>query len=84
LQPEDYPGVLAAVFVETPTPFFSEFFERLLAMEYPKSRIDVFIHNVVRGYFLQIFASLDSLITIEISDKYFHGLIEKVIQEHAQ
>ncbi|CAB3978182.1 procollagen-lysine,2-oxoglutarate 5-dioxygenase 3-like [Paramuricea clavata] len=45
-QSEDYPTVLAAVFVETPTPFFSEFLERLVAMEYPKSRIDMFIHNV--------------------------------------
>ncbi|XP_028394041.1 multifunctional procollagen lysine hydroxylase and glycosyltransferase LH3-like [Dendronephthya gigantea] len=43
---EDYPSVLVAVFVEAPTPFFSESLERLVSMEYPQSRIDVFIHNV--------------------------------------
>lgn len=45
-QPEDYPKILVAVFVEIPTPFFSEFFQRLVALDYPKEKMDVMIHNV--------------------------------------
>ena len=39
------PRVVLAVFVEQPTPFIEEFFQKLLALDYPKSSIDLFIHN---------------------------------------
>ena len=39
------PQIVLAVFVEQPTPFIEEFFQKLLALDYPKSSIDLFIHN---------------------------------------
>ena len=35
------------VFIEQPTPFMPEFFQRLLDMDYPKDKLNVFIHNNV-------------------------------------
>lgn len=34
-------------FVEKPTPFIPEFLNRMMQLEYPKKRIDLFIHNTV-------------------------------------
>ncbi|KAM5163708.1 procollagen-lysine,2-oxoglutarate 5-dioxygenase 2 isoform 2-T2 [Mantella aurantiaca] len=42
---DDYPDVTVGVFVEQPTPFLPEFFSRLLALDYPKEKLSVFIHN---------------------------------------
>ncbi|XP_075425823.1 procollagen-lysine,2-oxoglutarate 5-dioxygenase 2 isoform X2 [Ascaphus truei] len=41
----DYPKVTVGVFIEQPTPFLPEFFNRLLALEYPKDKMYIFIHN---------------------------------------
>ncbi|CAL1268445.1 unnamed protein product [Larinioides sclopetarius] len=38
------PHVILAIFVERPTPFLIEFFERLLLLDYPKERMDLFVH----------------------------------------
>ncbi|GFS82794.1 procollagen-lysine,2-oxoglutarate 5-dioxygenase 2 [Trichonephila clavipes] len=38
------PHVILAVFVERPTPFLTEFFERILLLDYPKERMDIFVH----------------------------------------
>jgi procollagen-lysine,2-oxoglutarate 5-dioxygenase, invertebrate len=35
------------VFIEQPTPFLDEFFQKLLNLEYPKDKIHLFIHNAV-------------------------------------
>ncbi|XP_056420796.1 procollagen-lysine,2-oxoglutarate 5-dioxygenase 2 isoform X1 [Hyla sarda] len=42
---EDYPRVTVGVFIEQPTPFLPEFFKRLLALDYPKEKLSLFIHN---------------------------------------
>ncbi|CAG04279.1 unnamed protein product, partial [Tetraodon nigroviridis] len=44
-QLKDYPSVLVGVFIEKPTPFLPEFFQRLLSLDYPKDKMKVFIHN---------------------------------------
>ncbi|KAM4772006.1 procollagen-lysine,2-oxoglutarate 5-dioxygenase 2 isoform 2-T2 [Rhinophrynus dorsalis] len=41
----DYPKVTIGVFIEQPTPFLPEFFNRLLALDYPKEKLFIFIHN---------------------------------------
>ncbi|XP_063965502.1 procollagen-lysine,2-oxoglutarate 5-dioxygenase 1-like [Lytechinus pictus] len=45
LQVEEYPTVVIAVFIGVPTPFFEEFLDRLAKLNYPKNKIDIFIHN---------------------------------------
>ncbi|CAH1775740.1 unnamed protein product [Owenia fusiformis] len=44
LKEEDHPKVLLSIFIERPTPFIKEFFEKVAALKYPKSRIDIFLH----------------------------------------
>ncbi|XP_024936898.1 procollagen-lysine,2-oxoglutarate 5-dioxygenase 1 isoform X1 [Cephus cinctus] len=46
-QPETYPVLLIAVFIEKPTPFMEEFFERIYAQAYPKSKLHLFLRNNV-------------------------------------
>eukprot|EP00794_Sanderia_malayensis_P015035 gene15035-16588_t len=43
---EDYPKVLVALFIEKPTPFVPAYLERVAQLDYPKNKIDVFIHNI--------------------------------------
>ncbi|MBN3281730.1 PLOD2 dioxygenase, partial [Polyodon spathula] len=42
---KEYPNVTIGVFIEQPTPFVPEFFEKLLTLDYPKDKLNVFIHN---------------------------------------
>ncbi|KAM4714261.1 multifunctional procollagen lysine hydroxylase and glycosyltransferase LH3 [Anableps anableps] len=44
---EEMPLVFVAVFIEHPTAFMEEFLERLSTLNYPKTRIRLFIHNNV-------------------------------------
>ncbi|XP_023821824.1 procollagen-lysine,2-oxoglutarate 5-dioxygenase 3 isoform X4 [Oryzias latipes] len=44
---EQMPLVHLAVFIEHPTPFMEEFLERLTTLNYPHSRLRLFIHNNV-------------------------------------
>ncbi|KAK7471385.1 hypothetical protein BaRGS_00035991 [Batillaria attramentaria] len=39
------PTILMGLFVEQPTPFIREFFRRIAALNYPKRKIGLFIHN---------------------------------------
>ncbi len=39
------PQVVLAVFVEQPTPFLQEFLEKLEALSYPRSKVDLFLHS---------------------------------------
>ena len=34
-----------AIFLEQPTPFLEEFFELIDSLDYPKNKVDLFIHN---------------------------------------
>ncbi|XP_064185073.1 multifunctional procollagen lysine hydroxylase and glycosyltransferase LH3 isoform X1 [Anguilla rostrata] len=47
LPDEGMPIVQIAVFIEQPTPFLSEFLERLTTLNYPMERLRLFIHNNV-------------------------------------
>ncbi|CAL8292338.1 unnamed protein product [Lota lota] len=44
-QLKDYPDVLLGVFIEQPTPFLPEFFQRLLTLDYPREKLNLFLHN---------------------------------------
>lgn len=37
--------MLVGVFIEHPTPFLPEFFQRLTTLDYPKDKLNVFVHN---------------------------------------
>lgn len=41
--------IYIAVFIEYPTPFLREYFEKILNLNYPKTRLAMFIHNQVRS-----------------------------------
>ncbi|XP_063001547.1 procollagen-lysine,2-oxoglutarate 5-dioxygenase 1 [Elgaria multicarinata webbii] len=45
LKEDALPVVLIGVFIEQPTPFLSQFFQRLLKLRYPKKRTQLFIHS---------------------------------------
>ncbi|KAM6960302.1 LOW QUALITY PROTEIN: multifunctional procollagen lysine hydroxylase and glycosyltransferase LH3 [Tautogolabrus adspersus] len=44
---EEMPLVYVAVFIEHPTPFMEEFLDRLTTLNYPMTKIRLFIHNKV-------------------------------------
>lgn len=48
LNEEELPTITIAIFIEKATPFLEEFFDSILAIDYPKKRINVFLHNAVR------------------------------------
>ncbi|XP_074654801.1 procollagen-lysine,2-oxoglutarate 5-dioxygenase 1-like [Tubulanus polymorphus] len=48
LKEEDYPTVQISIFIEFPTPFLDIFFQRLVDLIYPKSKIDIFLHCKIR------------------------------------
>lgn len=45
--PEMYPVIFIAIFIERPVPFLEEFFEAIYSQSYPKSKLHLFIHNAV-------------------------------------
>ena len=47
-QDEELPLVYVGVFIEHATPFMEEFLDRLTTLNYPTTRIRLFIHNNVR------------------------------------
>ncbi len=47
MQVEEWPTVTMAIFIERPTPFLREFFEKVLKMNYPKNKVSVLLHNNV-------------------------------------
>jgi hypothetical protein len=40
--------VYIGLFIEYPTPFLREYFEKIQKITYPKQRLGIFIHNQVR------------------------------------
>nr|XP_057916622.1 procollagen-lysine,2-oxoglutarate 5-dioxygenase 2 isoform X1 [Doryrhamphus excisus] len=44
-QVKEFPSVLVSIFIEQPSPFLPEFFQRLMTLDYPKDKIKVFVHN---------------------------------------
>ncbi|XP_052759652.1 multifunctional procollagen lysine hydroxylase and glycosyltransferase LH3-like isoform X2 [Mya arenaria] len=47
---DDYPTIMMGIFVERPTPFLRELFKHVAALDYPKSKISVFMHNTVERH----------------------------------
>ncbi len=45
--PEALPTVLIALFIEQPTPFLQDVLERIYKLEYPKSKLYLWVHNGV-------------------------------------
>lgn len=44
-QPETYPPIVIGIFVDRPTPFIEEFFDKIYKQVYPKFRLHLFIYN---------------------------------------
>ncbi|UJR36254.1 hypothetical protein I4U23_028985 [Adineta vaga] len=44
---EQWPMVYIAIFIEYPTPFLREYYEKIFNLTYPKNRLGIFIHNQV-------------------------------------
>ncbi|CAK9826971.1 Procollagen-lysine,2-oxoglutarate 5-dioxygenase [Anthophora retusa] len=44
-EPDIFPVILIAIFIEQPTPFLNEFFMTIYRQSYPDSRLHLFIHN---------------------------------------
>ncbi|XP_072101335.1 procollagen-lysine,2-oxoglutarate 5-dioxygenase 1 isoform X1 [Mobula birostris] len=45
-----FPTVLIGIFIEQPTPFVEDFFERLVNLNFPKEHLQIFIHNTQAEY----------------------------------
>lgn len=45
--PEAYPKILIAIFIEKPTPFLEEFLNKIKDQRYPKEKLHLFIRNNV-------------------------------------
>ncbi|KAF7239300.1 Procollagen-lysine,2-oxoglutarate 5-dioxygenase 1 [Varanus komodoensis] len=48
------PVVLIGIFIEQPTPFLTQFFQRLQKLRYPKKRIQLLIHNHEAHHLAQV------------------------------
>ncbi|XP_077998009.1 procollagen-lysine,2-oxoglutarate 5-dioxygenase 1-like [Glandiceps talaboti] len=56
---DDYPSVLIGIFMEESTPFAAEFLEYIAELDYPKKKIDLFIHNAVTFHEVSVLDFLD-------------------------
>ncbi|XP_053136660.1 procollagen-lysine,2-oxoglutarate 5-dioxygenase 1 [Hemicordylus capensis] len=56
LKEDAMPLVLIGIFIEQPTPFLSQFFQRLRKLHYPKKLIQLFIHNHEEHHLPQVAA----------------------------
>lgn len=45
--PKDFPIVTIGIFITNPTPFLQEYFDSILALEYPKDKLHIFLYNNV-------------------------------------
>jgi len=57
---EDFPLVTVAVFINRPVPFLEEFLWKLKNQTYPKSRIDLYFHNMMPYHEREVSDWLDS------------------------
>jgi hypothetical protein len=47
LKEKTWPTVTLGIFIERPTPFLKEFFEKIINLKYPKAKISILLHNNV-------------------------------------
>lgn len=45
-----WPMVYIGLFIEFPTPFLREYFEKIQKITYPKQRLGIFVHNLVSSF----------------------------------
>ena len=65
MQTEDYPVVVMGIFAEKPTDCFNSFLEKIFALSYPKEKIIVVVHDMVRiAHFVPHFIEMDSIFSI--------------------
>lgn len=79
--------IFIALFIERPTPFLEQFFEKIRALDYPKEKIHIFIHNVeeshsslVEKYYYSFLD--DEYSTVQVIDAK-HGIQETDAREMA-
>ena len=46
----EWPLVMLALFIEKPTPFLAEVLEKITRLDYPKQRMRLWVHSLVRDY----------------------------------
>ncbi|KAM6434446.1 procollagen-lysine,2-oxoglutarate 5-dioxygenase 1 [Liasis olivaceus] len=54
LKEDSLPLTVIGVFIEQPTPFLDQFFQRLQLLRYPKKKIHLFIHNREKHHLSQV------------------------------
>jgi procollagen-lysine,2-oxoglutarate 5-dioxygenase len=79
--------IFLGLFIEKPTPFLEEFFEKIKALDYPKNKMYMFIHNVVEyhsdvveKYYYELLN--EDHITVQVIDAK-HGIEETNAREMA-
>ncbi|GFO08180.1 neurotrophic-like factor, partial [Plakobranchus ocellatus] len=79
----DYPTVLMGIFVEYPTPFIREFFQRVANLIYPKTKLQIYIHNAVEYHtkdvndFVEEHGNLYSNVIVTTPEKNVSGRVAK-------
>jgi len=69
----ELPHVVIAVFIEKPTPFLEEFFNKIAALDYPKDKIDLFIHNA-EEYHVEDVEDFVQIVTAEDIVSKYHSV----------
>ena len=78
----EIPHVMIAIFIEKPTPFIEEFFQKIENLDYDKDKITLFIHNNIEYHKEDIENFLDEhkvkyksvdYITVKDSVKEWHA-----------
>jgi len=80
---EDYPVVFVAVFLEQAMPFTEEFWARLLAQEYPRDKLHLFVHNAV-DYHVKELATLKTQLEGELASVTVVGPADGMKEWHAR
>ncbi|KAH3821107.1 procollagen-lysine,2-oxoglutarate 5-dioxygenase 1-like isoform X1 [Dreissena polymorpha] len=96
MKDEDHPLLMIGLFVERPMPFLREFFQHVSALDYPKSRISLYMHNSVelhqrelKSFLLKHGQEYESLHIINPSEQVSevearNAAIEKCIKKSCQ
>ncbi|XP_066943980.1 procollagen-lysine,2-oxoglutarate 5-dioxygenase 1 isoform X2 [Macrobrachium rosenbergii] len=80
---ESVPKVTLAVFVEKPTPFIEEFFHKINALIYPRSKVNLYVHNSVEFHNKMVSGWIDTVKPEYASVKYV-SKDENVKEWHAR
>lgn len=78
--PEKMPTVSLALFIEKATPFLEEYFDSIAALEYPKKKISLFVHNNVRRLKIRQGTRTIILTLITFQVQYHHDVVTKFVE----